>query len=271
MSEVMRGMVALITGAGTGIGVAIARRFARSGASVVVTGRRPELTHRIAEETGGMSISGDTSDPAMYVAAVQAAKERFGGLDILVSNAGIVRPGNVLTETDADWRDTLETNLNGVRQMARAAIPAMLERGAGAIVIISSIAGVTGFPGIASYVASKTAVIGLTRSMAVDFGPRNIRVNAVCPGWVRTPMAEEEMAALAAERKISIAEAWHLCTRYYPLGRMAEPDEVAAYVEFLASSASSFVTGVALCVDGGGSAVDVGSLPFQPSRMETNP
>lgn len=271
MSRAMQGMVALITGAGTGIGAAIAGRFAGAGVSVVVNGRRPEYIRGIAAETGGICISGDTADPEIRVAAVQAAKKRFGGLDILVNNAGIVCPGNVLTETDADWRNTLETNLNGVRQMARAAIPAMLERGAGAIVNVSSMAGITGFPGIASYVASKTAVIGLTRSMAVDFGPRNIRVNAVCPGWVRTPMAEEEMAALAAERNIPVAEAWHLCTRYYPLGRMAEPDEVAACVEFLASAAASFVTGVALCVDGGGSAVDIGSLPFHPSHSGINP
>lgn len=258
----LEGKVALVTGGGTGIGAAIAKRFTDAGASVVITGRRSEKLQEAAAETGALPVPGDTTDPESCAAAVRAARDRFGRLDILVANAGIVRPGTIVTETDEDWQDTVDVNLNGPRLLLKSAIPLMLENGGGAVVIVSSIAGIAAFPEISSYVASKTAVIGLTRSAALDFGPRGIRVNAICPGWVRTPMAEEEMEALASQRNSSVDEAVRACVQYYPLGRMAEPSEIAACAEFLASDDASFVTGIALNVDGGSHIVDVGVLPF---------
>jgi NAD(P)-dependent dehydrogenase (short-subunit alcohol dehydrogenase family) len=145
-------------------------------------------------------------------------------------------------------------------QIARASIPAMIEGGGGSIVNVASLGGLVAPGNMAAYVTSKTAVIGLTRSMAVDFGPSGIRVNTLCPGWVLTPMSEAEMALYAAEMGITTQAAIDHATRYLPLGRMAQPMEIAKCVRFLASEDAAFVTGATLVADGGSSAVDVGYI-----------
>jgi NAD(P)-dependent dehydrogenase (short-subunit alcohol dehydrogenase family) len=254
------GKVALITGGGTGIGEACARLFAQEGASVVVMGRRPEPVQKTASEIGGLAVAGDAAAPDDCEGAVEAATAAYGRLDILVCSAGIMREGNLTTMAPEDWRQSMDANLDATMQIARASIPAMIESGGGSIVNVASLGGLVAPGNMAAYITSKTAVIGLTRSMAVDYGPSGIRVNTLCPGWVLTPMSEAEMAHYAAEKGITTQAAIAHATRYLPLARMAAPMEIAKCVRFLASDDAAFVTGATLVADGGSSAVDVGYI-----------
>jgi meso-butanediol dehydrogenase/(S,S)-butanediol dehydrogenase/diacetyl reductase len=254
--------VALISGGGSGIGAATARLFAREGAKVVVTGRRRALLDTVAAETGGIAVAGDTSDAAHVADAVAAAVSQFGGLDIVVASAGMGVPGAVADVADADWQRTLDVNLTGAMRLARAAMPAMLERGSGSFVFVSSINGLVSLPGVVAYDTSKAGLIALSRSIAVQYGPRKIRANTLCPGWVVTPMGDEAMDVLATARGIDRHDAYELVTKHVPLGRPATADEIAACCLFLASDDASIVTGATLVADGGGLAVDVTALPF---------
>jgi len=258
----LSGKVAVVTGGGSGIGAAIARRFAAEGARVVVTGRRWDVLDAIAADVGGLSVPGDVADPAHPNDVVAAAVAEFGGIDVVVANAGIDRPGSAVEVTDDDWRRTIDVNLTGPLMLLRAAIPVMLDRGGGSVVLISSVNGLANAPRAVAYDASKAGLISLARSIAVDFGPSGIRANAVCPGWVATPMGDEDMAALAAARGISREDAYRLVSAAIPLRRPATPDEIAACSLFLASDESSFVTGTALIADGGGRAVELASVEF---------
>jgi NAD(P)-dependent dehydrogenase (short-subunit alcohol dehydrogenase family) len=254
--------IALITGGGSGIGAAAARRFAVEGASVVVTGRRLEPIKAVAAEIGGLAVAGDTNDAEHLAAAVSTAVAHFGGLDIVVASAGIIFSDEVLSLKDSEWQQMLDINLTGAMKVARAALPALIERGGGAIVNISSVGGLAASPQSVSYGVSKAGLLALTRSMAYDYGAHNIRVNTLCPGWVRTPMSEHEMDFLASQKGISRAEAFSLVTAHLPLRRAAEPEEIANCCLFLASDEASFVTGAILVADGGGAIVDVGTLAF---------
>jgi NAD(P)-dependent dehydrogenase (short-subunit alcohol dehydrogenase family) len=262
MTGAFTGKVVLITGGGTGIGAATARRFAAAGAGVVVTGRRDGPLRAIAEEVGAVAVVGDTGDPAHCAAAVATAIDRFGGLDVVVPNAAVEAFGSVTEIGLDDWQAALRTNIDGVMFIARAAIPALKQRGGGAIVIVSSVLGHNAAPHFSAYLTSKAAVIGLTRSMAMDFGPDRIRVNAVCPGWVRTELAERTIQVVADERGVPLDEMIRRMVQFYPLRRMAEPDEIATCIEFLASPGASFVTGTTLNADGGGMTVNSGTLEF---------
>lgn len=262
MNDTMKGKVALITGGGTGLGAAIARRFTKAGASVVLTGRRSEPIEAVAKEVGGIAVAGDVLDKDHLVQAVDTATREFGGLDTVIANAGILSVADLLSVEDNDWQQMLDINVTGVLNSAQAAVPALIERGGGSIVTISSVAGLMGVGEAVAYCTTKSALLGLTRSMAVDYGKDNIRVNTLCPGWFSSEMSEMEMQELAKEKGISKEEAIGLVTQYLPLQRMADPDEIAACVEFLASNNSSFVTGTVLVADGGGAIVDVGMLGF---------
>lgn len=259
MQKRMQNKVALITGGGTGIGAACARLFSQSGAKVAVMGRRIEPIRRVADETGGIAVQGDASIEADCQKAVQSTMDAYGGLDTLIACAGIMTEGSVTEMETSDWNTILDVNLNSVMLIARAAIPAMQKRTGGSIVNVASLGALFAPGNMAGYIASKTALIGLTRSMAVDFGP-HIRVNALCPGWVLTPMSEEEMENYAADMNISKQEAIRHATRFLPLQRMAAPQEIAKCAEFLCSDDASFITGTALVADGGSSAVDVGYI-----------
>ena len=261
MKPLMKGKVALITGGGTGLGAAVARRFSNSGASIVVTGRRKGPIKTVAEEIGGLAVAGDVTDSGHLTRAVNLAVKEFGGLDIVIANAGAMSSADVASVKEGDWQQMIDVNLTGVMLTAKAALPAMINKG-GAIVNVSSVAGIMGINDAAGYCATKTALLGLTRSMAMDYGQYGIRVNALCPGWFLSEMSHMEMEALARENEISVSEAIDLVTKYLPLKRMADPDEIAACIEFLASDHSSFVTGTVLVADGGGSIVDVGMLGF---------
>jgi meso-butanediol dehydrogenase / (S,S)-butanediol dehydrogenase / diacetyl reductase len=262
MSDILLNKVALITGGGTGLGAAIAKRFSSNGADVVITGRRKNCLEKVAAETGAIVIPGDVTDKNHLSQVVETAVKTFGGLDIVIANAGIISGGDVISADVNDWQGIIDTNLTGAMLTAKAALPALIKKGGGAIVNISSVAGLMGVAEAAAYCTTKSALLGLTRSMAIDYGNHGIRVNSLCPGWFRSEMSDMEMAELAKEKRITIEEAIKRVTQYLPLKRMADPDEIASCVEFLASDMASYITGTILTADGGGSIVDVGMLGF---------
>ena len=245
---------ALITGGGSGIGAATARRLAEAGYGVCVTGRRPEPLEEVAAETGGLAIPGDTCDAGAIERAVAAAVERLGGLDVLVCSAGTGASGAVADQTPERWARVIDTNLTGAFHACRAALPHLVEA-RGAVVTVASLAGLRAGPESAAYGASKAGLIMLTRSIALDYGRRGVRANCVCPGWIRTPMADAQMDELA--------------NRLVPLRRAGTPEEAAEAIAWLASPASSYVNGAVLPVDGGGAIVDVASAAFEVERSET--
>jgi len=254
--------VALITGGGSGVGAATARLFATEGAKVVVTGRRPDPLEAVAKEVGGVAVAGDTSDPAHIAEAVAACVSHYGGIDVIVACAGGAFGGAVGDLKDEDWRKTFDVNLNGPMMLSRAALPVMLERGGGSIIIVSSVNGMSAAPASVAYDVSKASAIALTRALAVDYGTRGIRANALCPGWISTPMGDEDMDALGAQKRITRQEAYDLTNAQVPLRRAGTAEEMAACCLFLASDESSFVTGTTLVADGGGQAVELTSTEF---------
>ena len=260
MSRRLEGKSALITGGGTGIGAAIARRFAESGARLTLTGRRAPQIETVANEVNGIAVPGDTTSPEDCAAAVAAALEAHGGLDIVIANAGVMSLGSATTLEPDEWEETLRINVSGVMQICRAAIPAMIEGGGGSIVTIGSVAGLSAMRDTTAYVTGKHALIGFTKTLAIDYGSVGIRANTLCPGWVRTPMSDEEMADLGKRLGVPPEEALARTVAPLPLGRMAEPVEIATCAEFLASDDAAFVTGIALVADGGGEIVDVGAI-----------
>ena len=219
--------VALITGGGTGIGAAVTRRFHAEGGRALVMGRRKEPLDLVAAQTGAVAVVGDAADPADVRRAIRLATDSFGGLDILVANAGGHGFGTVATTDDATWAQATRSNLDTAFVATREALASLRER-RGNIVVVSSLAGLFAGPEAAGYVTMKHALIGLTKSLARDFGPFGVRANAVCPGWVRTDMADGEMAVLMERHRLpSIDAAYELATRNVPLRRPAEPDEIA--------------------------------------------
>jgi meso-butanediol dehydrogenase / (S,S)-butanediol dehydrogenase / diacetyl reductase len=248
--------VALVSGGGTGIGAAIARRFAAEGARVVVTGRRPEPIEAVASEIDGRAVAGDVTDDAHVHAAVEVAVDAFGGLDVVVANAGLGYFGAAGDVNDEAWQRTLDVNLTGALRLVRAAIPSLIERGGGSIVLIASTSAFLSDLGNVAYVTSKAAMLGLARSVAVDYGPQGIRANALCPGWTVTPMADEQMATVMEEHGVSLDEAYRLVSARTALRRPATAEEIAACCLFLASEESSVVTGTALIADAGLTVLD---------------
>ncbi|MDG2111288.1 MAG: SDR family oxidoreductase [Actinomycetota bacterium] len=253
--------VVVITGGGSGIGAAAARRFAADGWSVVITGRRPEPIEQVAEEIGGLAIVADQSLEADCARVIEQTIDRYGRIDAIVANAGIEAMGSAEELDLPEWRKVMAVNVDGVLMLARAGVPA-LRTSRGSFTVVSSAAGLAAGPHYAAYVTSKTAVLGLVRSMAVDLGPEGIRVNAMCPGWTATEMSEREAAELAEALGVSSEEAERRLVEHLPLGRMADPAEIAGCLAFLASPDAAFVTGTTLLADGGGSAVDVGTLAY---------
>jgi len=263
---------ALITGAGTGIGAAVARRWVAGGGRVVLCGRRPGPIAALAGELGPAALGcpADAANEAEMAAAVAVGVARFGGLDALVANAGGEGGGGVLEATDAHWQQALQANLVTAVVTARVCLPQLIAR-RGGIVVVSSLAGLAAPPALAPYTVAKHALIGLTRSLARDHGVAGVRANAVCPGWVRTPMADVEMRALAELHGLRLADgspdadaAYALACAQVPLRRPASAEEVAEVIVFLASPAASAVSGAVLPVDGGAGAVDLPTIAFDP-------
>lgn len=246
------GRIALVTGGGTGIGAATARLFAAEGASLVITGRRREPLDAVSSDTGATVVQGDVADPAHVTEAVGAAIEQYGALDIVVNNAGIGGPG---------WQEVLDVNLGGARLVCETALRHLVER-RGSIVNVSSVSAFHAHAGGAAYTVSKAGLVMLTKQLALEYGPRGVRANAVCPGWVRTEMGDRAMDYMGQEHGVSREEAYELTARYLPLRRVAAPEEIAAACLFLASNEASYVTGETLVVDGGGMTVDVAMVDW---------
>jgi 3-oxoacyl-[acyl-carrier protein] reductase len=233
----LEGRLALVTGASRGIGRAIAGELARAGAEVVIGYRSgAEEAERVAKEIGGRAVQADVSLPEEAGRLVEEA----GELDILVNNAGLTRDGLIARMSDEDWRTVIDTNLGGVFATCRAAARGMMRRRSGAIVNLSSVVGVHGNPGQTNYAASKAGIIGFTKALARELASRNVRVNAIAPGYIET--------ALTDVLPDSAREALLAST---PLARLGVPEDVAGAVRFLCSDEASFITGEVLLVDGG--------------------
>lgn len=241
--------VAIVTGASSGIGKATALLFAREGAAIVICARREQPLQAVAQEihdAGGRvhMICGDVSREEVAKELVSAAVDRFGGLDIAFNNAGMLGKAAPVTElTLAEWNAAIATNLTSAFLAAKYQLPEMMRRGGGSVIFTSTVVGyTTAFAGVASYAASKSGLIGLVKALAIEGGPHNVRFNALVPGGTDTPMA---MEMAGTEEGMNQIRAMHA------LKRIAAPEEQARSVLYLASDASSFVTGTALLVDGG--------------------
>jgi len=249
MNHSFAGKVALVTGAGSGIGLATAKAFGDAGASVVLADRREDAVRAAAE---GLSASGgkalavrcDVTDDTQVASMIDRTVSAFGRLDVAFNNAGVIqRRVDTAEISGEEWDRVMAINLRGVWSCVKYELPQMLRNGGGAIVNCSSIGGVIGVPGLAAYHAAKHGVIGLTKTAALEYATRKIRINAVCPGTINTPMAE---SLTGGDPKI-LAE----FLKDEPIGRIAEPEEVAAAVLWLCSPGASYVVGHALLVDGG--------------------
>jgi meso-butanediol dehydrogenase/(S,S)-butanediol dehydrogenase/diacetyl reductase len=257
----VKGKTALITGGGTGIGAACARRLCREGANVIVTGRRRQPLEAVAIATGSRPIVADAADTTDMRRVLDEVKHSYGGLDILIACAGGYGFGMATDTDDAAWERSMNANLTTAFVAARESLPFLCER-RGAILMVSSIAGLAAGPEVCGYTTTKHAMIGLTRSLARDYGPMGVRVNAICPGWVRTPMADEEMKVLMDRYNISLDEAYLRVTADVPLRRPATADEIASACHFLVSDEASIITGAVLVADGGAMVVDLPTLAF---------
>jgi 2,3-dihydro-2,3-dihydroxybenzoate dehydrogenase len=241
-----KGKVVLVTGAASGMGAATAREFSAAGAYVIVVDRNAELAAQVAAEiNAGEPVVGDVSDSSFCDQAVATAVERHGRLDVMVNAAGIIVRAGGLNTSDEEWQRVMNVNVNGVFYMCRAALRQMTQQGGGAIVNFGSIWGGVGAAGVTAYCASKGAVHQMTRAMAMDHAKDNIRINAICPGEVNTPM-------LSSERSEPVTrELMQKLADTVPTGRLAEPEEIARVVVFLASDAASYMTGAMINVDAG--------------------
>jgi NAD(P)-dependent dehydrogenase (short-subunit alcohol dehydrogenase family) len=240
------GRVALITGAGAGIGRDSALAFAREGAAVAVVDvreARAQQTAELVRSEGGRAraFACDVRFLDQVERAVAAALAEFGGIDAVFNDAGTTRPGDVVSVSLEDWDMVLDVNLRGTFNVSRAALPHMLERGSGAIINMGSVDGLTGDRNMAAYNAAKAAIVNLTRSMAVDFGPRGIRTNCICPGVIGSPAI---LKTFTDETRARMEKAT-------PLRRIGRPADIASLAVFLASDDASFINGSAVVADGG--------------------
>jgi NAD(P)-dependent dehydrogenase (short-subunit alcohol dehydrogenase family) len=254
---------ALVTGGGSGIGAAVARRLATDGFDVCVAGRRREPLEAVAGEIGGHAVVADVSQPTGGWEAVAGAVQRFGRLDALVCCAGAGAGGTVVEQTLERWERVLATNLTGVFLTCQAALPHLLAA-RGAIVTVASLGGLRAAPASAAYGASKAGAIMLTQCIAVDHGPDGVRANCVCPGWIRTDMADAAMGELAGLRGTDREGAYALATGPVPARRPGDVDEVAGLVAWLVGPQSTYVNGAVITADGGSAVVDAASLAFGP-------
>lgn len=243
---------ALITGGGSGIGRATALAMAAEGADIAVVDINLAAAQAVAKEVEALGvkalgIAGDVADEASVQAAVAEAASAFGTISVLFNNAGIIRRANVIDTTTAEWDQVMGVNVRGVFLMCKSVVPLMIANGGGSIINTGSGWGLKGGGDALSYCASKAAVVNMTRALAIDHGKDGVRVNSVNPGDTNTPMLREEARQLSQEEASFLTEA-----NDRPLQRMGTPEEIAEAVVWLASDASSYVTGSALVVDGGG-------------------
>ncbi len=252
----MQGKTVIVTGAGSGLGQAAALACAAEGANIVCAGRTigsVQATAADATNAGGSAFAHavDISDMASTEALAAATLARFGRIDALINVAGIAGPGTALTTAKQTWDQVLSINLTGTWLMSRAVLPAMIEQKDGSIVLMSSLGGMVGVPDILAYCASKGGVNALTRQMACDYAPHNIRVNAICPGTVKTPLVMKPYNDAGARNPAEKERMMERALKRWPLGRWGQLDEIAALCVFLASGECGWMTGVITPLDGG--------------------
>ena len=244
----LEGKWAIVTGAGSGIGRACAIALAKEGAQVALVGRRRELLDALAHEIGSKALVcvGDVRNQEDITRMVQQAEDKFGGLNVLLNNAGVLYPGTAETLTDEQWDRSFDVNVKAIWHMSRAVLPWLRRVGGGSIINISSVLGLIGARNRVAYSASKGAVTMMTKSMAMDHATENIRVNCICPGIVET-----EMVAEVITRAPDPDEARRVREALHPMGRFGQPEDIGGLAVFLASDESKWMTGAAIPVDGG--------------------
>ncbi len=251
MEKQLQDKVALVTGANSGIGAAIATLFAREGAHVVVCARRADAGQAVvdaitAEGNSAMLARCDVAKKDDIYAAVDAAVQRWGRVDVAVNNAGVALVKNVLETSDDEWDMVMNTNVKSIFHMAKAVIPQMIKRGGGSIINVASQLALVAAPNFAAYTAGKGAILNFTRALALDHAKQGIRVNCLCPGAVATPLLLNQFDGQEGPQG-GLQDLINM----HPLGRLGRPEELATAALFLASDASSFMTGAPLVVDGG--------------------
>ncbi len=252
MNSRLKDKIAIVTGAGSGIGRAIALAMVREGARVVLVGRRNDRVEAVAREVpreeqgSAMALAADVSKRDEIERVLQETVKAFGGINVLVNNAGILHAGTAEQITEAQWDETFNINVRGLWLLSRAMLPHLRKAGGGSIINVASVLGINGVRNRAAYAASKGAVVLLTKCMAIDHGDENIRVNAICPSFVETDLTAAVLSNAAdpdAMRRERIG--------VHPVGRLGQPEDMAGLAVYLASDESSWVTGAVFPVDGG--------------------
>lgn len=247
----LKNKIAVVFGGASGIGAATAERFKRDGMVVIIVGLPADVLMQSAHRLGLMPLVCDVRDADQVNTVIQKVHRRHGRIDVLVNAAGILVNDHVGDIMDDIWQQQIDINLTGAMHVMRAVLPIMQTQHSGSIVNIASVAAFNAGADMATYAASKAGLVALTRSAAAHYGADQIRINAICPGWVDTPMSQKEMLDLAQSSACSVPEAVQKTVTRIALGRMAAPAEIANVCSFLASEDASFITGAALVVDGG--------------------
>ncbi|MEM4658455.1 MAG: SDR family oxidoreductase [Candidatus Methanosuratincola sp.] len=247
----LSGKTAIVTGGGEGIGKATALLFCKEGAKVGITGRTKEKLDAVVREAQGpgeiVALPGDVSKEEDVARVVDEFVKRFGKIDILFNNAGVLETGTVLTTTVESWDKIMNINVKGLFLMSKHVIPHMIKNGGGSIINNSSVVGIIGCPNVVAYNTSKGAVRQFTRSLAMDHVKQGIRVNTICPGFIKTKM-NEDFIGNPEDAQTKLDE---IAAQIVPMGHRGEPDDIAYAVLYLASDESKYVTGIDLVVDGG--------------------